>query len=38
MAKVDWDKVADSQFNALDKELQKYWNGLRKRVNHHHYL
>lgn len=33
MAQAKWDKVADQQFMALDKDWQADWNGLRERVN-----
>lgn len=36
MAKTDWDKIADKQFKALDKDWQEDWSTLRERVNHTH--
>lgn len=33
MAKANWDKIADNQFKALDKDWQADWGSLRERVN-----
>jgi hypothetical protein len=32
MARKDWDKVADREFQALDKDWQADWADLRQRV------
>ena len=34
MAKADWNKIADKQFKAMDKDWQEDWGALRERVNH----
>lgn len=33
MARAKWDKIAEKQFLALDKEWQDDWGTLRARVN-----
>lgn len=33
MARKNWDKIADQEFNALDGDWQKDWADLRERVN-----
>ncbi len=38
MARRNWKKVADKEFEALDREWQEDWADLRNRVNRHHHL
>ena len=35
MARKNWDKVADKEFAALDKDWQRDWSDLRKLVSKH---
>lgn len=33
MSRSKWDKIADKEFEALDREWQDEWSDLRERVN-----
>jgi hypothetical protein len=35
MASKKWEKIADKEFYALDKEWQEEWKDLRKRIKRH---
>jgi hypothetical protein len=35
MTRKRWDKVADKEFDALDKAWQEDWKDLRERINRH---
>ena len=32
MARKNWRKIADDEFNAMDKEAQAQWQELRDRI------
>ena len=32
MAQKNWDKVADREFKAMDKDAQEQWADLRRRL------
>lgn len=32
MARKDWDKIADDQFNSMPVDFQDAWSDLRSRV------
>ncbi len=32
MAKINWDRIADQEFAALDQDTQKDWADLRNRI------
>ncbi len=33
MARRNWDKVADAQFNSLSEDVQADWGELRSRIS-----
>lgn len=33
MGKKNWDKIADKEFKAMDKESQEQWADLRRRMH-----